>query len=128
MPFARLSLACLLVACCGGMRAAVTTSRPVVTAVPFEPAYQAFYDGHHKYRHPGELVPPEFVVPEEGGERRCCGDVVVLVTVDCKGRPVRLAVLYATNAQVIQPALRALERTRWTPGRRPVAFYYDARF
>ena len=100
----------------------------VEQAVPFEPAYQAFYDGHHKFRHPGELVSPALIVLPKGGAPGCSGEVVVLVTVDRKGRPEKLAVLFATNAGVIDPALRALRRARWTPGPRPVTFYYDARF
>ena len=100
----------------------------VEQAVPFEPACQAFYDGHHKFRHPGELVSPTLILLPKGAAPRVSGDVVVLVTVDCKGRPEKLAVLFATNPDVIAPALHALERARWTPGPRPVTFYYDARF
>ncbi len=122
------SLASLLVASCVGVQAGVTSARVEVDAVPFEPAYQTFYDGHHKFRHPGELVSPAFIVLPKGAAPRCSGEVVVLVTVDRKGRPEKLAVLFATNADVIAPALHALERARWTPGPRPVTFYYDARF
>ena len=100
----------------------------MVTAVPFEPAYQAFYDGHHKFRHPGEIVSPALIVLPKVAVPGCSDEVVVLVTVDRTGRPEKLAVLSATNPDFIDPALRALRRARWTPGPRPVTFYYDARF
>lgn len=95
---------------------------------PFEPPCQDFFSCQDKFRHPAELVSPQFLYPFEMRWSAIDGEVVVLVKIDDTGKPKRLSVLSGTHQLFIRSTIFALETARWATGQGNVCFYYKAVF
>jgi hypothetical protein len=104
-----------------------------VSAVPFEPSMEMFYNKSNKYEQPEEIEKPKFYYPFEIRSGGINGEVVVLVCVGLDGYAEKLSVLSATQTAFVAPAIDGLKRARWkikkskmVTGR--VCFYYRVIF
>ncbi len=106
------------------------SSPPEVKSEPFEPPPHAFFHHSDKYAQPEQIVPYQMVWPAEKNRAASAqiGDVVVLVQIDSKGEPRKLAVLSTTDDLFTRSALASLQRTRWKEIGRDTWFYFRAHF